>query len=180
MIKVNLLATTKKKKKQKPVPAFLIYTVLLTAAVGAIFLYVTYHFSATVSAREAKVRENEKTIAILKEKIKAVEDFEKLNKTFQQRKDIIEELGRNKSLPVKILDEISALLPPGVWLTSADVKGPEVSLSCIAFTNTDVVNYVNNLKNSKLFTEVYLQESVQSTVATATVYSFKLTFKVKA
>jgi type IV pilus assembly protein PilN len=179
MIKVNLIPT-KKKKKQKPVPVFLIYTVLLALAVGAIFLYITYHFSSTISAKEAKVKENVKTIAALKEKIKAVEDFEKLNKTFQERKDIIEELGRNKSRPVKILDEISALLPPGVWLSAADVKGLDVSLSCTAFTNTDVVNYVNNLKNSKLFTDVYLQESVQSKAATTTVYSFKLTFKVKA
>ena len=179
MIKVNLLPT-KKKRKQKPVPAFLIYTVLLTLAVGAIFLYIAYHFNSAVSAKKTKVRENEKTIAALKEKIKAVEDFEKLNKTFQQRKDIIEELGRNKSRPVKILDEISAVLPAGVWLTSADVTGIDVSLSCIAFSNTDVVNYVNNLKNSKLFTDIYLQESVQSKVATNTVYSFKLTFKVKA
>jgi len=179
MIKVNLIST-KKKKKQKPVPAFLIYTVLLTLAVGAIFLYISYYFSSTVSAKQAKVRENEITIAALKEKLKAVENFEQLNKTFQKRKDIIEELGRNKSRPVKILDEISALLPPGVWLASADVNGLNVSLSCIAFTNTDVVNYVNNLKNSKLFTDVYLQESVQSKASSITVYSFKLTFKVKA
>ncbi|MBI5634917.1 MAG: PilN domain-containing protein [Nitrospirae bacterium] len=179
MIKVNLIST-KKKKKQKPVPAFLIYTILLTLIVGAVFLYITYHFSSTVSAKEAKVKENEKIIAALKEKIKAVEDFEKLNKTFQQRKDIIEELGRNKSRPVKILDEIGALLPPGVWLTSADISGANLSLSCIAFTNTDVVNYVNNLKNSQIFTDIYLQESVQSKVGSTTVYSFKLTFKVKA
>jgi type IV pilus assembly protein PilN len=179
MIKVNLIST-KKKKKQKPVPVFLIYTVLLTLVVGVICFYITYHFSAVVSAKETKVKENEKTIAVLKEKIKAVEDFEKLNKTFQQRKDIIEELGRKKTRPVKVLDEISALLPPGVWLTVADVKALDVSLSCIAFSNTDVVNYVNNLKNSKLFTDVYLQESVQSKAAATTVYSFKLTFKVKA
>jgi len=179
MIKVNLIST-KKKKKQKPVPAFLIYTVLLTVAVGLLFLYIAYHFASKVSDKEMQVKENEKTIAVLKEKIKAVEDFEKLNKTFQQRKDIIEELGRNKSRPVKILDEISALLPPGVWLMSADVRGLDVSLSCTGFTNTDVVNYINNLKNSKLFTDVYLQESVQSKMASTTVYSFKLTFKVKA
>jgi Tfp pilus assembly protein PilN len=178
MIKVNLLSV-KKKKKQKPVPAFLIYTVLLTLTIGAIFIYIVYHFSSAVSAKEAKVQENARTIAALKERIKAVEDFEKLNKTFQQRKDIIEELGRNKTRPAKILDEVSALLPPGVWLVSTEVKGMDISLSCIAFTNTDVVNYVNNLKNSKLFTDVYLQESIQSKVVTNTVYAFKLTIKVK-
>ncbi len=180
MIKVNLLPTTKKKKKKKPLPLFLIYTVFLALAIGAISLYVVYHFSSVVSAREARVRDNEQTIAALKEKIKSVEDFEKLNKTFQQRKDIIEELGRNKSRPVKILDELSSVLPQGVWLLSADFKGTDVSLSCIAFTNTDVVNFVNALKNSRFFTDVYLQESVQSKVDINTVYSFKLTFKVKA
>jgi len=102
MIKVNLLST-KKKKKQKPVPAFLIYAVLLTATIGAIFLYITYHFSSAVSAKEAKVQENAKTIAALKEKIKAVEDFEKLNKTFQQRKDIIEELGETRPVRPRYL-----------------------------------------------------------------------------
>ena len=75
-----------------------------------------------------------------------MEDFEKRNADFQKRKEIIEQLGKNKTLPVKILDEVSRLLPPGVWLTSMDVVGDKVNLSCTAFTNTDVVNYVDNLK----------------------------------
>jgi len=61
-----------------------------------------------------------------------------------------------------------------------DVKGSDINLGCTAFSNTDVVNYVNNLKNSKLFTEVYLQESIQSKTKEASVYTFRLTFKVKS
>jgi len=179
MIKVNLLPT-KKQKKQKPVPTFLIYTILLTIVTGLVVAYLTYFYSSRLSDREAKVRENDRKITELKAKIQAVEDFERLNKTFQQRKDIIEELGRNKSLPAKILDEISTQLPLGVWLTAMDVKGSDINLSCTAFSNTDVVNYVNNLKNSKLFTEVYLQESVQAKTKETSVYTFRLTFKVKS
>ena len=179
MIKVNLIPS-KKKRKQKPVPAFLIYAVLLTIMTGAILAYVLYFFSSRLAAREAKVRENDAKIVELKEKIKAVEDFEKLNKTFQQRKDIIEELGRNKSRPVKILDEISSLLPVGVWMNSMDVKGSDINLGCTAFSNTDVVNYVNNLKNSKIFADVYLQESIQTKIGNTSVYTFKLMLKVKS
>lgn len=184
MIKVNLLPV-KKKKKQKPVPVLLINAGIVTIITIAVLVYVTYFFSSRLSDRETKVRENDKKIAELKERIKAVEDFEKLNKTFQQRKDIIEELGRNKTRPVKVLDEVSALLPPGVWLTGMEVKGAEIKLACTAFTNTEVVNYVDNLKNSRLFADVYLQESVQAKessqtkTAGATVYTFKLQFKVK-
>lgn len=179
MIKINLLPT-KKKKKQKPVSTFLIYTILLTIVTGMVIAYLAYFYSSRLSDREAKVRENDLKIAELKEKIKAVEDFERLNRTFQQRKDIIEELGRNKSLPVKTLDEISAQLPVGVWLTAMEAGGSEIKLSCTAFSNTDVVNYVNNLKNSKLFTDVYLQESIQVKTKETSVYTFRLTFKVKS
>jgi type IV pilus assembly protein PilN len=179
MIKVNLLPDTKK-KKQKPLPTFLISMVFITLVAGAILAYLIFFFSGRVSERQGKVRGNEAKIAELKRKIKDVEDYEKRNAVFQQRKEIIETLGRNKSIPVKILDEINALLPPGVWLTSMDVSGDKVNLSCTAFTNTDVVNYVDNLKNSKLFTDIYLQESIQTQAAGYLLYNFRLIFKITA
>ena len=67
MIKVNLLLV-KKKKKQKPVPTFLISTVFITLATVAILAYLMFFFSGRVSEREAKVRENEAKIAELKQK----------------------------------------------------------------------------------------------------------------
>jgi type IV pilus assembly protein PilN len=178
MIKVNLLLV-KKKKKQKPVPAFLISTVFITLATVAILAYLIFFFSGRVTEREAKVRENETKISELKKRLKDVEDFEKVNANFQKQKDIIETLGKNKTLPVKILDETSNLLPVGVWLTSMEIKGDNISLGCTAFTNTDVVNYVDNLKNSKFFTDVYLQESIQVQAAGISLYNFRLTYKVK-
>ena len=179
MIKVNLLPV-KKRKKQKPLPTFMISMLLVTLIAGAILAYLVFFFSGRVSERQATVRDNEAKIAELKQKIKDVEDFEKRNADFQKRKEIIEQLGKNKTLPVKILDEINKLLPPGVWLVSMDVAGDNVNLSCTAFTNTDVVNYVDNLKLSKLFADIYLQESVQAQVSGYSLYNFRLTFKVKA
>ena len=179
MIRVNLLPV-KKRKKQKPLPAFMISMVFVTLIVGAILAYLVFFFSGRLAERQATVRNNETKIAELKQKIKDVEDFEKRNADFQKRKEIIEQLGKNKTLPVKILDEINKLLPPGVWLVSMDVAGDNVNLSCTAFTNTDVVNYVDNLKLSKLFADVYLQESVQVQASGYPIYNFRLTFKVKA
>lgn len=179
MIKVNLLPV-KKKKKSKPLPTFLISTILVTLAAVVILGYLVYFFSSRVSARQAQVVQNEQKIKELKEKIKSVEDYEKRKAVFQQRIGIIEQLGKNKTIPVKILNEIGALLPEGVWITSMDVKGVDINLSCTAYTNTDVVNYVNNIKNSSFFAEVYLQESVQAQLSGVSAYNFKLTLKVKA
>jgi type IV pilus assembly protein PilN len=183
MIKINLLPT-KRKKKAKPIPTFLISTIAITVSVLLILLYLVYFFNSRVAQKQSDVKNKDKQIADLKEKIKAVEDYEKRNTVFQQRNEIIEQLSKNRAVPVKILDEISELLPVGVWINTMEVKSSDINLGCTAFTNTDVVNYVNNLKNSKLFTDVFLQESVQAGASAGasglTLYTFKLTFKVKA
>jgi type IV pilus assembly protein PilN len=178
MIKVNLLPV-KKKKKSRPVPAFLSATVIFTLLTAGIMLYVNYFYGTRVMARKAQVEENDKKIKELQNKIKAVEDFEKRNADYKKRKEIIEQLGKNRTLPVKLIDEICNIVPSGVWLGSLDLNGADLNMACTGFTNTDVVNFVNNLKNSKLLNEVYLRESVQSSIGGFTVYTFRITCKVR-
>lgn len=178
MIKVNLLPG-KKKKKAKPLPTLLIAAVFATLGVLIVLAYLTFFFNSRLSARKQQVAANEKSIADLKAKIKAVEDFEQRNKTFKQRSDIIEQLSKNKSVPVKTLDEISALLPVGVWLQALSMSGDNINLEGSGFTNTDIVAFVDNVKHSKMFTDVYLQESKSTEVEKISLYSFKLTFKLK-
>ncbi|MBA4372195.1 MAG: hypothetical protein C0402_04975 [Thermodesulfovibrio sp.] len=180
MIKVNLLPV-KKKKKAVQIPGFVIAAVLVTLLSAAVMFYVYYMFNEKVTSRKNLVASNDAKIAELEKKILAVTDFEKRNQDYKARKDIIEQLGKSKTLPVKVLDEVSAQLPNGVWVTGMSVRnsGAELSMSCTAFTNTDVVNYVNNLKGSKLFADVYLNESVQSQVLGFSVYTFSLVIKVK-
>jgi type IV pilus assembly protein PilN len=178
MIKVNLLPI-KRKKKARPLPAFLIVTVIVTVIVCIIMAYLSFFFSSRLSSRKAQFAGNEKKIAELKEKIKAVEDFEQRNKTFQQRNDIIEQLSKNKSVPVKILDEISALLPTGVWLQSLVITSAGISMEGLGFTNADIVMFVDHLKSSTMFTDVYLQESRSVEIEKVPAYMFKLSFKLK-
>jgi type IV pilus assembly protein PilN len=147
MIKVNLLPV-RRKKKAKPLPSFLVITVLLTVVICILMAYLTFFFNSRLSAKKEQVAANEKKIAELKEMIKAVEDFEKRNKTFKERNDIIEQLSKNKSLPVKILDEVSTLLPNGVWLQAMSVSGGGINLEGYGFTNNDIVAYVDNIKKS--------------------------------
>lgn len=177
MIKVNLLPI-KRKKKPKQVPMFIVASVLVTLVTTVLMLYLIYYFNSRIDDRKKQIAENDRKIAELDKKIKDVVDFEKLNQDFKTRKEIIEQLSKSKTTPVKVLDEVSAQLPNGVWLISFDLKGLELVLNCTGFTNTDVVNYVNNLKNSKLFSDVYLKESVQAPVSGFSVYNFSVTMKV--
>jgi len=179
MIKVNLLPI-KKKKKAKPLPTFLIVTIGISLAAVGVMIYLNFSFQGRISERKAQVADNERRIGELAKKIKAVDDYEKLNADFKKRKGIIEELGKNKTLPVKLLDDISRLLSGGVWLTSMEIKGSDLTLACTGFNNTDVVNFVNSLKGSTLLTDVYLQESVQASAEGFSVYNFRISCKVKS
>ena len=178
MIKVNLLPV-KKRKKAKQLPGFVVTMVLLLVVTGVISAYLVYFLNGKVSARQERIAKNEAKIAELSKKIKSVENYESLNTTYQKHKEIIEQLGKNKTLPVKVLDEVSVLLPVGVWLTSLEIKGTEINLGGMAFTNSDVVNYVDNLKKSAFFADAYLKESMQQTSSGYPVYRFSLSFKVK-
>ena len=178
MIKVNLLPV-KRKKKAKPLPTFLIATVLITVVIGIIMAYLVFFFSSRLSDRKEQFARNEKKIAALKEQIKAVDDFEKRNKMFKERNDLIEQLGKNKAVPVKVLTEISSLLPAGLWLQSLSVSGSNVSMSGYGYTNSEIVNYVDNLKASPLFSDVYLQESKSMEQEKISVYMFRLTCTIK-
>lgn len=179
MIRVNLLPT-KRKKKAKALPAFLISMVLLTLAAGIISAYLFYWLNSELSSQRQKKKANEAQLADLNNKIKEVKNFEEQKKTLEQRKNIIEQLRKNQSLPVRILTEMSNVLPSGVWLQTMSVSGESINISGSGFTNEDVVNYVDNLKKSKLFADVNLIGTQKSGTGKVVTYQFTLTCRVKA
>ena len=178
MIKVNLLPV-KRKKKHKPIPSFIVTMVIIVLVTIIVMANLAFFFNSRLSKKKALFKTNENKIVELKQKIKEVENFEQLNKTIEQRNGIIEQLRKNQSMPVRLLDEASNLLPSGVWLDKMAVSGENVSMEGYAFANADIVTYIDNIKNSQTFTEVYLQESKSTTIENTPLYMFKLTFKIK-
>ena len=179
MIKVNLLPI-KRKKKHKPIPSFIVTMVIIVLVTIIVMANLAFFFNSRLSKKKALFKTNENKIVELKQKIKEVENFEQLNKTIEQRNGIIEQLRKNQSMPVRLLDEANNLLPSGIWLDKMAVSGENVSMEGYAFANSDIVTYIDNIKNSQLFTEVYLQESKSTTIENTLLYMFKLTFKIKA
>jgi type IV pilus assembly protein PilN len=178
MIKVNLLPV-KRKKKPKPVPTFVMVGALFLTISLVISFYVFYSLKSKITTLEEQKAANAKKLAALQERIKEVKDFERLNKKFMQRKEIIEKLAKNQSMPAKILDEMSKRLSEGVWLRSMIITGENMSISGVGFSNFDIVNYVQNLKGSELFEEVILRETRQTQEQGIDVYSFKITLKIR-
>ena len=181
MIKINLLPTKRKvRKKPKPIPMFIVIGVVLLALSLVAGFFTRFYMGSKIASLEEKKKQNEKKLAELNEKIKEVKDFEAINKTFIERKNVIESLRKNQSLPVRILDEISARLTEGVWLTAMSIGGSAINIEGVGFSNPEIVAFVQNLKNSPLLSEVYLHETRQSAIEGIEVYTFRITMQVKS
>ncbi|MBZ0157244.1 MAG: PilN domain-containing protein [Alphaproteobacteria bacterium] len=179
MIRINLLTEKRKKKKAAGPSRFL---ALLAAAVAGALLAMglaTILLKTTVSRLRTESEKNTATIASLSKKINEIKKYERMNKELEQKSGIIEVLRKNQAVPVLILDEVSRVLADGVWLNSLSYKDNAVVLEGHAFTNSDLVAYVNNLKRLTSIFDVYLEESREVEVEKIRVYRFRLNFKVK-
>jgi type IV pilus assembly protein PilN len=178
MIRINLLLV-KRKKKPKPIPSVYIHRAIVLGVTLLVLGIITFYLSGKVSDLEKDKSNKEKRFSELKVQLKEVENFERDKKAFEEKIKIIKQLKNNQKAPLRLLDQVSAQLPKGVWLTSLTDKGGAVNISGYAFTNTELVTYIQNLKSSRYLADVALLESKQEKAGDVLVYKFKLTLRVK-
>jgi type IV pilus assembly protein PilN len=58
-------------------------------------------------------------------------------------------------------------------------SGGTINLVGEAFTNDDIVKFVENLKASPIIADVFLQETSQATAEGYEIYKYKLSFRYK-
>jgi type IV pilus assembly protein PilN len=180
MITINLLPTKRKPpKKITELQQQLVLGALILVLAGIGFWYFWTQLNSRIemlqkdkAAAEARVREQDN---MLKE-VKTVEDE---RKKVADKIGVIEQLKKNQGSLVRLLDELSKALPQGVNLKSLSEKNNQVDIDGTAFTNNDIVRFVDNLKASPYFTDVFLQETVQGMQEGIEIYTYKLqvTFK---
>lgn len=175
MIRINLLPT----KKVLKVPPVFSYGVIATVILGITLFVSSLYLTTKVSGMYSEVTEKEKRLEELKKAINEIKNYEKNNEEVREKTRLIEQLKKNQVVPLRLLDEVSEKLPKGVWLTLLGDKGGIIDIEGYAHTNYDLVEYVQNLKESKYLTDVSLVESRQMEIDAFSVYKFKLTFRIK-
>ncbi len=185
MIRINLLPEKKKKKKPKPVPGFIVAGAILSTVALIVVIFVTYNVKAELKSLRERSARNKERITALQKRLKELKNYEALLQSVQKKKEIIVSLRKNQEIPVRLLDDLSRYLPDSVWFKSLQMKGKIVNLDGFAFTNSDIVNFVNNLKRSDLFKSVSLLETRRQEITEKelkekiTVYYFRMVLEVK-
>jgi type IV pilus assembly protein PilN len=158
MIKINLLTIERQRGKKKAagfeLGQKLIVACTLVLLVAALFVGWRYWSLDKASKRlDADIVTAQNEVARLRTIIAEVQQFEQRSAQLRQRVALIEQLRRDQTGPVHMLDQISRALPPMLWLT--DVKqgaNPnEVLIEGRCTTLTGLSDFVGNLEQSGYF-----------------------------
>lgn len=199
MIKINLLPPKDSKgvakrevtSSERATLIKLLLPLLVSAVVSAgVYFYV----ESTKSELTTEIEQNKKTLSNLQSKIQEIKKFEQLNREIEMRTKLIESLIRNQPIPVSVLSSVAKSLPDGVWLTELSFSAPIKSTANLqadrdmskkvitkgyGLSNLNIVAFVENLKNTKEFENVFLSETEQTEYEKVPVFRFTVELRVR-
>jgi type IV pilus assembly protein PilN len=183
MIRINLLGRTKVKAvKARKIRAASNQSLMSIMAVAVVLISVgiIYFWVGTLEKQDAEL--SRQMMLAKKEKarqegmLKENEVFEKRRKLLEARIQVIEELKKNQSGPVRVLDTLSDCVQrsEGVWLKDLMQKDNVVTVNGMAMGSPDAIaDFITNLMRVGNFRNVNLinLQEVESK------YTFSLTFE---
>ena len=137
MTKINLLPWREelRKKKQKE----LINALMLATLIGILSVILTHSY-----IEQLKIYQNQRNqllqneITLLDKKIVEIKDIEAKKKQLQTKIKLIEQLQESRHQAVHLLDEISKIMPEGVFLTKLTQSGHELTFEGKSESNAQI------------------------------------------
>jgi type IV pilus assembly protein PilN len=161
MIKINLLSGDKPRAARKTrLPQFslkgqqlTVGCALILVASGGFISWRYYTLNRDSAALDVAISQGQQETVRLHSLIAEVQQFEQRRTQLQQRVGLIEQLRRDQTGPVHMLDQISLALPTMMWLT--DLKQTpgqsEVLIEGRCTGLTGLSDFVSNLEASGYF-----------------------------
>lgn len=184
MIKINLLPIRDAKRAVRTVDTEATKDILLKLVlpIGITFLLLIAVFAymeITKSGINKDIEKNKMTLTQLQKKIEEVNKFEQMNRDIEKKNKIIEELRKMQYVPIMLLNTVAKKLPDGVWLTKLTYENKEITIEGMAYSNLNIVAFVDNLKSVNDFQEVNLVESQQTEYEKVSIYRFLIKFNLR-
>ena len=178
MIRINLLPIRQTQKRQTVQQQLLIgaFAVMTTIIVCIVWIATVAN---TVSEKKEGIATRETELKQLEKIIGEVNEFTKKKKELEDKLNIIEQLRKSKSGPVKALDDLATEIPHRVWITELQETGGSVKIMGRAIEHEDVSAFMKALQKSKYFAGVLLKVSKSvGDKSGVTLYEFEITCSV--
>jgi Tfp pilus assembly protein PilN len=155
MTLINLLPPEIIEKRKKRQQYLLI--VSLSCVYGMILATIFFYLNMQKQRLKAEIEDLKREIAVLAPTIEKIKKIEAENAKIKKRLSIINNLIKGRFRWVKVMDKLSDTLTPDVWLNNfSPVKPDGIRISCQAFSNYAVANFMISLMDSPFFSNVEL------------------------
>lgn len=178
MIKINLLPVPKARKQE----ALIIQTVVGIA--GLVFVAAACYFVG-LQKKEAIVVAGQKNdqmrrqIEQLKAQVGEVEKFKKQVQTLEEQLGVIRALEKGRTGPVRMMEELTDLVPRKLWITSFKESRKSVQLDGMAESGMVIADFLDSLKGSRFFQNPVLMVVTSQDQSGQPVHRFQITVGVK-
>lgn len=179
MIKINLLPYREKEKKEN-----LARQVSIAAGSVVVFalliVFVQVKLSSIISDLENKVKHADATLNDLDKKIGDLDKFKKDKKEFEQKLGVIRTLEENRFVPVKMLDDLSMLVPPkNIWLTKIVQNNDKLTIEGVGRDNIAVADFMKTMEKFEPIKTVDLIASKKVEIGGFTLQQFNFSCLLK-
>ncbi len=158
MVRINLLPVKVSKKKEAGKQQ-LIFIVLLLLG-GLVGNWIWHENRAgDLDGREKRLSKTRADIQAIEKIIGEVTSIRAEQKALRDKLEVLEQLKRGRSGPVKMLDELATIIPKRVWLKRLGESGGKVSFDGSAGNIEDVSAFMAALKGSTHFKSVELKNT---------------------
>ena len=183
MIRINLLKPETKeirdtpaeglpdfKTKKRPGVGNLIFLLLIIAIAG-----VYYYQKKAMGEEQQLMSQAQQEKSKLQYVSAKLMELQKQKESYDKKIALINLLKPQRDLAVRIMDELSRVLPEWVWLNDVTYGTKSVQIRGNALSNNLIADYISSIENSPYFEGVNLISSTQRTQGNDQYLEFSLT-----
>ena len=148
MPRINLLPWREQQRRERKLSFFVALGGATAAALVATFAgYLV--FQQQINAQESRNERLRGEIKVLDAQIQEINNLESQKQRFIGRMQVIDKLQRSRSEVVHMFDEITNLVPDGVYLTAFKQNQRKLRFDGVAQSSTRVSTFLRNIDSSQ-------------------------------
>ncbi len=147
MAHINLLPW-REEQRQEQTRQFATVTVLSLILTGALVFMVHVTFNNQIDHQQFRNKMLQDEINTLDETLKQIETLEETKEQLLARMDIIQSLQQQRPQIVHLFDDFVRTVPEGIYLTTIEQQGEQLTIKGVAESNGRVSAYMRNIDAS--------------------------------
>ena len=186
MIRINLLKPETKEVRETPAEGMPEFKAKKRPRVGnLVFLLLIIALAGLYFYQKKAMDEEQQLLSLAQEEKSKLQDvsaklteLQKQKEAYDKKIALINLLKSQRDLAVRIMDQLSRVLPEWVWLNDVTFETKSVQIRGNALSNNLIADYISSLENSPYFEGVNLISSTQRTQGNDQYLEFSLTASV--